>query len=81
LLIDKRRDTMDREEMPTPLEWPGEGAGTVENARLCRREVEVARLVALGYTNHEIAEVLLLSHSGVREHLDNLIVKCGGSHG
>ena len=46
---------------------------------LTTRQVEVLRLVAVGKTNREIAEVLVLSHRTVQRHLDNIFAKLGVS--
>jgi DNA-binding NarL/FixJ family response regulator len=48
---------------------PGEAAG------LTRREVEVLRLVAKGWTNDRIAEELFLSPRTVQTHLTNVFRK------
>jgi DNA-binding NarL/FixJ family response regulator len=42
---------------------------------LTRREVEVLKLIAEGFTNHEIAEKLFVSDSTVDSHRKNLISK------
>ena len=52
------------------------GDGSEANARLNRHEAEVARLVAQGYTNQEIAERLALSDALVRQHMERLLLKC-----
>lgn len=44
---------------------------------LTRREVEVARLVAEGRTNREIAAELVLSERTVARHLDHILAKLG----
>jgi DNA-binding NarL/FixJ family response regulator len=46
---------------------------------LTEREVEVARLVADGKTNREIAEALVLSERTVAKHLDHIFTKLGVS--
>jgi LuxR family maltose regulon positive regulatory protein len=46
------------------------------NARLNRREAEIAHLVAQGHTNQEIAELLSLSAPLVRQHMERLLLKC-----
>ena len=51
---------------PTPA--PGAGG-------LTARETEVLSLVATGRTNHEIAEVLVVSDHTVRRHLQNIFAK------
>jgi DNA-binding NarL/FixJ family response regulator len=52
----------------------GEVSGA--NARLNRHEAEIARLIAQGYTNQEIAEALSLSDTLVRHHMEHLLLKC-----
>jgi DNA-binding CsgD family transcriptional regulator len=47
--------------------------------RLTKREIEVARFVADGCTNREIAAVLVLSERTVAKHLDNIFDKLGVS--
>jgi DNA-binding NarL/FixJ family response regulator len=42
---------------------------------LTEREVEVLRLVAAGRSNHEIADVLVLSQKTVERHLSNIFMK------
>lgn len=51
-------------------------AGTFTDT-LSGREREIARLVATGMTNRQIADVLFLSPGTVRKHLDNLYAKTG----
>ncbi len=43
--------------------------------QLTRREQEVLRLVAEGYTDREVAETLVISHRTVNRHLSNIFVK------
>ena len=43
--------------------------------QLTRREQEVLRLVAEGYTDREVAETLFISHRTVNRHLSNIFVK------
>jgi non-specific serine/threonine protein kinase len=42
---------------------------------LTPRELEVLRLVALGRTNREIGEALVVSHRTVKRHMDNIFAK------
>lgn len=42
---------------------------------LTQRELETIKLVAQGYTNHEIATALGISHHTVKFHVSNLIAK------
>lgn len=46
-------------------------------APLTAREMEVARLVAAGRSNPEIAGALFLSRKTVERHVSNILVKCG----
>ncbi|MBO3745251.1 helix-turn-helix transcriptional regulator [Streptosporangiaceae bacterium NEAU-GS5] len=50
-------------------------AGPAE--RLTRREREVFELVRLGRTNPEIAEVLSITRSTVKSHIENILGKLG----
>jgi two-component system NarL family response regulator len=54
---------------PKPLE------DALASPRLTDREVEVLKLVALGYDNAKIAEQLGLSESTVRNHVANILTK------
>ena len=47
---------------------------------LTMREFEVARLVAGGMTNAEIAEALALSPKTVSAHLEHILAKLGAMH-
>jgi DNA-binding NarL/FixJ family response regulator len=51
-----------------------------ELERLTQREREVADLVARGYTNQEIAEVLVLTHGTVANHVAHMLAKLGASN-
>ncbi len=42
---------------------------------LTKRELEVLRLVAEGYTDREVADILVISHRTVNRHLGNIFVK------
>lgn len=46
---------------------------------LTRREKEVLRLAAQGFSNREIADILLISHDTVKTHLRNIFSKTGTS--
>jgi len=50
-------------------------AADAVGAGLSRRELEVARLVAVGHTNREIAQELFLSARTVDMHVRNLLRK------
>jgi DNA-binding NarL/FixJ family response regulator len=71
-----------RKEPPSPLLLPkrppdGEDAASAPPASLTRRELEVLRLVARGYTNHQIARSLFVSISTVKKHVHRIIAKLG----
>ncbi|OGO36042.1 MAG: DNA-binding response regulator [Chloroflexi bacterium RBG_16_57_11] len=53
-------------------------AGSV--ASLTEREVEILQQMALGLTNQEIADVLVLSERTVRTHVTNILAKLGLSN-
>jgi DNA-binding NarL/FixJ family response regulator len=55
---------------------PGRAAAT-SPATLSRRELEIARLVAEGLTNREIASQLYISNRTVETHLTNMLNKLG----
>lgn len=59
-----------------PLDAPPP-AGTPEGDGLTRRELEVARLVGAGWSNHKIAEHLGIAVTTVRTHLSNIYTKLG----
>jgi NarL family two-component system response regulator LiaR len=42
---------------------------------LTRREIEVLRLIAQGHSNHEIAEILVVSERTVTSHISNILEK------
>jgi len=56
-----------------PAAGPEERAAS--DSRLSDREVSVLKLVALGHDNGQVAEVLNLSESTVRNHVANILVK------
>jgi len=53
----------------------GDGAGAEAFARLTLREAEVLRLVATGLSNATIAEVLRISPTTVRNHIERVLAK------
>jgi DNA-binding NarL/FixJ family response regulator len=57
---------------------PGAAAAT-SPATLSRRELEIARLVAEGLTNREIASRLFISNRTVETHVTNMLNKLGAS--
>lgn len=44
-------------------------------AELTQREIEVLRLMASGYSNHDIAEALVISHGTVKNHVSSILLK------
>ena len=57
---------------PSPV-----GADAPPVQPLTEREIEVLRLVAHGYANRQIAEVLVLSEGTVKNHVSALLTKLG----
>ena len=55
----------------TPSEDPSSRFG------LTNREIEIVRLVCHGRTNHEIAELLFISHQTVKDHIYHVFQKTG----
>lgn len=53
------------------------GEDVLTPPELTPREVEVLRLMASGYSNHEIADALFLSAGTVRNHVSAILVKFG----
>jgi DNA-binding NarL/FixJ family response regulator len=51
--------------------------GAPVRPELTHREVEVLRLMASGYTNPDIAEVLVLSQGTVKNHVSAILLKLG----
>ena len=54
-----------------------EGQGRAPAARLTPRERDVLRLVALGWTNRQIAQELIVTGSTVKAHVQHLLAKLG----
>jgi DNA-binding NarL/FixJ family response regulator len=54
---------------------PAPSGGSTKGDELSPREEAVLELVALGHTNREIAEKLVISESTVRSHLHNILDK------
>lgn len=66
------------------LEAAGEGGGRPRSrhawpAGLSDREVEVLRLISLGRSNREVADVLVISPKTVGRHVENIYAKIGVS--
>lgn len=57
------------------LPYPWRGGRRAYGAELSPREIEVARLAAMGKTNREIAEVLVLSRRTVAHHVSSSLHK------
>ena len=49
----------------------------INNIYLTSREIEVLRLVALGYNNNEVAKTMNFSIHTVKSHLENIYKKFG----
>jgi NarL family two-component system response regulator LiaR len=54
--------------------------GRESDTALTEREIEILQLVALGKTNQEIADDLVLSERTVRTHITNILAKLGLSN-
>jgi NarL family two-component system response regulator LiaR len=50
--------------------------GGKHSVELTEREQEVRRQLALGHTDHEIAEALTVSDETVKTHVGNILTKC-----
>jgi len=55
------------------------GASPGEVSSLTLREHEVAGLVARGYSNHQIAETLVISDRTAQNHVQHILTKLGFS--
>jgi DNA-binding NarL/FixJ family response regulator len=53
----------------------GRGGASSEGAMLSPRELEVAKLVAEGKTNREVASTLYLSEKTVETHMSHILAK------
>lgn len=58
----------------------GKGGGQAFFEGLSKREMEVAELIAEGYSNQEIADKLYLSNGTVRNHVSLILEKTGLEH-
>ena len=56
---------------------PPVGADAPAVQELTEREVEVLRLIAAGYSNREIAEVVFLAEGTVKNHVSTILLKLG----
>ncbi|QBI18584.1 response regulator transcription factor [Egibacter rhizosphaerae] len=56
---------------------PGFLDGLLRAEDLSERELEILRLMAAGYANHEIADVLYLAPGTVKNHVSSLLLKLG----
>ena len=55
-------------------------APPVQNAPLSERELEVARLIASGYSNKQMESELGVSHNTVARHVANIMRKMGAGN-
>lgn len=55
-------------------------APPVRNTQLSERELEVARLIAAGYSNKQMASELGISHNTVARHVANIMRKMGAGN-
>ncbi|WP_243730319.1 response regulator [Nesterenkonia salmonea] len=56
---------------------PPTGAAGLVVERLTEREVEVLRLVAEGYSNRQVAELIHLAEGTVKNHISSILIKLG----
>ncbi len=68
--VQERQAVLNSVEIPA-AQWPG---------GLTRREVEVLRLVALGKSNREIGEELVILQGTARRHVSNIYQKIGANN-
>ncbi len=82
--ITNRKDELRRRQYVETLEdalravnacVPEHPPGVSDEIPLTKRQMEVLRLVARGFSNNEIAEILLISHDTVKTHLRNIFAK------
>ncbi len=71
-LLNERAATADPAAMPQTAERAG-GIGL--DQQLTKRELEVLRLVAEGYTDREVADILIISPRTANRHLSNIFMK------
>jgi DNA-binding NarL/FixJ family response regulator len=88
----KEQATLKRFELKATYTYPTAGAAyrpaivfrhtapPVRNAPLSVRELEVARLIAAGYSNKQMASELGISHNTVARHVANIMRKMGAGN-
>ena len=88
----KEQATLTRFELKATYTYPTAGAAyrpaivfrhtapPVRNAPLSERELEVARLIAAGYSNKQMASELGISHNTVARHVANIMRKMGAGN-
>jgi DNA-binding NarL/FixJ family response regulator len=59
------------------LEESAQSRGSTDAAKPTKREREIAELVALGRSNQEVADELVLSRRTVEAHVQHLMAKLG----
>ena len=64
---------------PVPAYAPGQPPERAASPLLSAREGEVARLIATGATNREIAETLFIAPKTVAAHVEHILTKLGAS--
>ena len=72
----RKKNPHEKNESQTEIK--AQSAGAVKNldfSLLSRREIEVARLAAKGYTNAQIAEALFISTETVKRHMASIFEK------
>ena len=60
-----------------PVKAPARAAAAQPTTPLSRREQEIARLIAEGLTNKEVASKLFISNRTVETHVTNMLNKLG----
>ena len=88
----KEQATLTRFELKATYTYPTAGAAyrpaivfhhtapPVRNAPLSERELEVAWLIAAGYSNKQMASELGISHNTVARHVANIMRKMGAGN-
>jgi non-specific serine/threonine protein kinase len=63
---------------PSATDGRGRGAGSMPGASaLTRRQLQIAELVARGYTNQQIADALVLTPGTVANHMQAILERLG----